>query len=443
MKMATALLVFILSILYACGNDALIETENTPVIEPRFYVVPSRVSNEWLKTYPFSDSIFIEANQNYRFYASYLIDNVLVTNESDYHKSILWKIEDQYFNTNNFQYTFTQPGQKDCFLEVIDLYGDTTKKLFTIFVNTPSSIVLNSPYNNYNQIEWDENQKLTLKWTTTGIDPWEKASCTIYAETNADSIWNNELGTTDCNKDIYLRGFIDEDKYYSELYWAVVLNVQSPNGRNDIDTSEVFHFSTKIKGNKNSYLTIPINYKNLINYSDVSTEILLISANNDTLVVNYNARPQGTVSTYVAPQTGLKIYARDSVLNEYVSKVQTIDIPEGSVIVADTLLFTDQVPPQAAPRSTKIKNKSFVDFNIYDDGSQINAKKLVVLLDDDTIPHFYEGTKISFNLDCPAACNLTILGEDYARNPFPQNHWFIKNKNDSLFITGPYLNEVK
>ena len=115
-----------------------------------------------------------------------------------------------------------------------------------------------------------------------------------------------------------------------------------------------------------------------------------------------------------------------------------VDIPANSVQTLDTIFLTDKVAPQISPFLDTISPADSIQYLVYDDGSGINASRLNVLVDGDTIPSDFRSPTLLFRFKCKFSCKVEILGEDNARNPLPQMHWFIENKSSYYTITGPY-----
>lgn len=435
-KSVLALLLVLL--LGACSDEALIE-DDSPAIVQQVFVMPAGTRPDRYSLYGATDSIFLEANLTYKFLAGYYIDGVFTSEVEEYYSSLLWNIDGEVYNISSFQLSFTTPGQKDGFLETVDLLGDTTRTNFSIFINTPNRISLEFPYNGYNQVDRDSTKSILLKWNTSGIDPWEKAQCTIFASDNLDSIWESKLGSVDCRNNVSLGGAIDETKDINTIYWAVIMNVTGTYGKTDRDTTEIFHFSSKIS--QNSILEIPVKYNSIPKTTLIQTEVVLLSASDDTLGIYYNDNIRGKVTAVVPPQSGVKVHVRDTLQREFKAQDFTIDIPESTYVVSDTVQFVDRTSPQIAPFNRVFANQDSIQFLIYDDGSGINPNKLKLIVDGDTLDFTYRPPTLLFKKDCKFACRVNILGEDFSKNSIPDIHWFIQNGIDSLRITGPFSNE--
>ncbi|MCQ2100587.1 MAG: hypothetical protein Q4E52_00105 [Fibrobacter sp.] len=426
--------------LVACGSDALIgEPEN--VLSQQVYVLPSgaSLSNDNRSHYVIGDTIYLEANQTYKFYAGYTLNDEPVNEASSLYASLLWELDGQFFNIESFQYAFTSSGIKKGFLETVDLYGDTVRTHFEVLVNTPNRIQLEYPANGYNQVERNNEKGIPLRWKTEGLDPWETAYCTIYASDEKDDIWASSLGTTDCNNNISLKGIVNEDLPSNTVYWAVSMLVTNDAGKGYTTTTDVFSFTTKTE--EQSLLTIPVIYRGFPYDQTVNTEIILTNAAGDTLQVVTNSESHSEIQVPVEAQTGLHIYARDISRPEYTANKQEVDIPESTAITASTIYFTDDIPPQLAPNKTSAAHSDTIYFNVIDMGSGVNPAKIRVTSGSDNLTYSFRNSLLAIPNPCKYSCSIVIEGEDYANNPFPNTYWVLENINEQVVISGPFLRE--
>lgn len=439
--------------LLACGDDYLID-KDSPKLKQYVYSAPDGFNGDVAAYYDPVTDLYVEQGQTIKFFAGYSAGAHIYTDETlqAYYNGLLWKIGESSYNLNSFRYTFLTPGEFDGSLETTDFYGDTLHTDFKIYVNTPNSITLESPKNGYNQASPDDDQELTLEWSVSGIDPWEKARCQIYMSYDPDSVWLSPLGSADCNAPATLKGSLIQtydsiaqqsisafDSSFT-LYWGAKLFVKNESGREYRDSTEIFHFSTRIL-DSTSTLKIPLVYNRYRNHTLLQTKVYLIASNGDTLQTLTNELPSNTLVTKVEPQKGLKIFLEESYLKEYASESLTVDIPAYTVLTTDTVVFKDQIPPQIAPVSTQVLYSDSLTFYIYDDGSGINASMLQVIMDFDTLKFNYQSPTLKFYRSCISTCKLSIIGEDNSRNSLPNVYWVIENVPGYRFITGPFSNE--
>jgi len=435
MKKTISFLAILLA-LVACDNSSLIEND-LPLIRPQIYVMPQGSSTPLL--FIVQDSSYREVNVPYTFQLGITSNGILQEDPSKLYASVLWKIDDANFNIASFNYSFRTPGIKECSLTVVDAYGDTLVTNFSILVNTPNKIHLSSPSNMSNQV--DKNSSVVLQWTTEGIDPWETANCSVFASEEPDDVWNNKLGTVDCSKEVKLGGFGDENKLSNTIYWGVAMEVSTPGGNVQRDSSKIFNFSTKLTNSKFSLLTIPILFENSYNRANFSTKICLTNTNGDTLRKFSNMDNSITINTFVVAQSGIHISAQEQQYIEYTADIQVIDVPESTAVLADTIRFVDRTAPQIAPAQDEYDNSTALHFYVYDRGSGVNPNSLRTIIGNDTIQHSFELYLLRIPHRCLTNCKVFIDGADYAGNRLPDNYWIVSNTQSGIEINGPYARE--
>lgn len=438
----TTLGLFLLLLLVSCGDDALIGND-TPTLSQQIFILPSGIPFENRFYYKVSDSVFLDLGQTYKFYATYGADEKSSAGDSIYSASLLWDIDGQYYNIGTFQHLFEESGEKKCYLQSIDFLGDTLHTEFSLFINTPNKINLAYPSNNDNQVDGQDKRGVNLKWTIAGIDPWETTTCTIFASDNEKDIWESPLGQVDCLDDVYLKNITDNDKKSETVYWAVQMQVKTPNGKISKESSKVFRFSTSIPGSSKSYLTIPFLYEKIHPELKTALEIILVSAQGDTLKKLESTETSSSVRTALQPQTGLKIFINETLQQEYTANSLTLDIPQHTEVIADTVKLSDNIKPQLAPFQKKFAPGDSIQMLLYDDGSGINADKIKVIENADTLNFHYRMPTLAFVSKCKKNCRLQVTGEDYAKNSIPGVYWNIENQNDTLYLSGPFLKEAR
>ena len=437
--------------LLACGDHLV--NEDSPSMEQLVFASASMYNNGETNFYePISD-LYVEQGQSLYFYAGYSIDGKIYTNDSlqQYYNSILWNIGNDAYNLHMFRHTFNTPGKIDGSLETTDSFNDTLRNTFHIYVNTPNSIELKFPYNGYNQAEPTDDQELPLRWNISGIDSWESPRCQVYMAYNADKVWDNLLGNVDCFSETVLSGSLIQG-YDSDgkpvnahdssftLYWGIKLLIQSESGRQYRDSTEIFHFSTKIL-NKKSTIKIPIAYDRYRDKGLLLTKITLVSAKGDTLETLTNESDFNTISAKVEPQTGLTIYLQEMHRLEYTSEVRVVDIPSHTVLTLDTITFKDNTSPQVEPLQEAFDITDSIYFLLYDDGSGVNPSKVHVIQDADTLESSFQLPYLQFRSTCRDICKLQIVGEDFTRNSIPDFYWTIENKRSHFLLRGPFKDE--
>lgn len=432
----------------ACGDDYRVDDSN-PKLSQYVFGISDGASGNIVNFYTPLGDLYIEQGQTVKFYAGYSYDDAIVIDESlqEYFSGLSWDIGGDYFNLSSFRYTFHTPGMVEASLETTDLYGDTLHNDFRIFVNTPNSIALEFPYDGYNQAEPTGNQQLPLRWTVQGIDPWETTSCHIFIASSPDSVWDNHIGTTECDAEVYLGGSLVDDIDTAltrdssfALYWGVKLVSRNESGREYRDSSSIFKFSTKIQ-NDSSTVKIPIAFDGFKSNVPLMSQVFFISASGDTLQKFTVLNKVNFLTAKVKPQSRLKIVVKETLRTEYASESLSVDIPPHTVVELDTLLLTDKVAPQITPFKTTVARNDSIQFLVYDDGSGINPAKLTVVMDGDTLKTAYRAPTLLFKAKCQEHCLFNINGEDYAHNILPRVVWRLDNQTDTYSITGPFSSD--
>ena len=452
-KTFAPLALFAVALLCSCGDDHLVKNESGS-LQQFVYATSDGFTGDVTSYFDPLDTLYVEQGQTVHFYAGYSLGKEIYTDETlqDSYSEIKWKIGSDEFDLSSFRYTFKSAGQIDGYLKASDNYGDTLYNAITVFVNKPNSISLQFPYNGYNQADPLNIQETPLQWTISGLDPWETSYCQVFASFKRDSVWFNRIGITDCEADSPLHEMPMEsikgigniqltlDSSFT-VYWGVKLISKSESGREYRDSSEIFHFSTKIL-NELSTVKIPIVYDDYRDIALLQTEISLIAANGDTLQKATNDLRSNTIVATVSAQSKVKLFIRETLRPEYAAESTTFDIPANTVFTLDTIHLSDKVSPQVSAFETIVAPLDSIQFLVYDDGASVNPGKIKVIVGADTIDNVYRNPMLKFYANCPLTCKVRIIGEDYANNSFPNTYWQIANKATYYAITGPYSSEV-
>lgn len=454
-RLWTALLYAIFLLLCSCGEDSLIESDDVHQLSQYVYVVPEKFTGSITNYYAPIEDLYVNQWQTVRFCSGYSIGKEISTSDSmgQYFESIQWNIGSDEFTLSKFRYTFEKAGAFQGSLKTTDLFGDTLHTVFNIYVNAPDAITLDFPYDGYNQADPQNENGLSLKWSITGIDPWEEAYCKIYLSYSADSVWDEPLGSVPCDNDIQILGPLTYDSLETNgkinlrdssvtLYWAVKMTVENPDGKTRIYPSDIFHFSTKILDKDSSILKIPLYLINYLDTAKLNTVITLLNVDGDTLKVLHGTQKDSVLSTKVKAQTDLKVIVEEKNRLEYQGTSLSIDIAPNTVTWLDTLYLRDNMAPQLSPVSRQFAYDDAIQFYVQDNGSGLNLSKLQVIVGIDTLLYTFSNNSIlSFYPHCGFLCNIEIIGEDYAHNPLPPFYWTLRNNVGYVAITGPYLKD--
>lgn len=442
--------ILLLAVFQASCNDVRFTDSDKEVLTESIYVTPEKFNGAVHIFFAPQKNVYLELNDNVKFSAVFslngdVLDADLATN---YYQSVLWKINGEKFNIPTFRYTFREPGINTCTLLAIDNFGDSIYDTVNVYVNTPTHIYLNGPRDKYNQVNEAFDDTISLRWEIQGLDSWETANCSVYGSTDRKSVWKNFLGEADCNESINLIGpsykdyLIDLPSDYSETYyWGVVLKVRNERGVSEIDTSNIFSFSTKTPDSTISVLHIPIIYDKMSVFENPITIITITNFKGDTIAQDFSYFSNDYTTTYIKPQTGVKVHLEDELHPEFRASDFTINIPEQSSVVADTVYFTDKIAPVIWPISQEREFSTNFKFILSDKGSGINPNKIQIYKDDqDEIKGTYNDTLLTIPSIRDSSYTLTIIVFDKAGNTNTPTYWKVDTEGEKQILTGPFSN---
>lgn len=457
--LAAALALAAMLAVSGCGDDYLVSESSLPKLEQHIFVLPDRYSSQpYLYSSP-TNTVYLDTNESVKFWAVYALDSTYMPSDSadSHYLSHSWTIDGEEYNISPLRFSFKTPGYRQGILQTIDLFQDTLRDTIDIFVNTPGNISLVAPVNGFNQVRPNSDSEVEIRWTLSGLDPWETATCNVFASFDKDSVWDHNLGSVNCLEKARFVGTFLADSlldYLDEhpeadtsvtLYWAMRVAFHAKGGFIEIDSTEIFHFSTLFLHEDSSVITIPIKYEDF-RKNKAWAHVVITDKLGDTLFSNTVRNVPTTVSAKVAPQTGLRISVEELTMTEYQAEATTVSTTLGTQTIIDTVRLRDKVQPQVAPRSGMgINNEEYnpimgdtVYFYALDNGSGINQSRISVTADADTIEHVYEDPFIKFQRPCMRSCKIRVNVVDYAHNESPQVYWlFTPDSKDSLF-TGPF-----
>lgn len=435
----------------SCGNDHL--ATNIPMMHAFIIAAPDKYSGN-LATIPAQDIIYAEQNQSVKLYAGVIIDGEQYFGEdiTPFYKRMVWDIDGETFNASNLKYTLRKTGHQKGSLTLVDYLDDTTHLNFDIYVNTPNNIDLVFPYNGYNQADPENAQTLPMMWDITGIDEWESTRCKIYLSKDPDALWDTKIADVDCFDDVAIQGALVEDLAKAKdssytFYWAVKAQITSIFQDTSNVSSSVFSFSTKIT-NPVPTLKLSYRYEDYHDPEKVYSEVQLVNAAGITISTDTLYGSYYIYSKKIDAQTGLKIFIRPYNRKEYKPESLTVDIPANTVTNLERVTLKDMTAPQVAPAIYAFKQNDGMGMRVYDDGSGVKTSSITVIRDHiDTIPYMSMAPGILINKDgngnalCYTECLLHVYGEDYAGNSLPDVDWKLNYRNDSIFVTGPFVHE--
>lgn len=447
-----------------CREDAVISRTDIQFLQQGILVTHWSDEDHYSKYTEQLDTLYINQGEQVVFSAGYAINGITISSDSamNFYNSHYWNFLEKSINSTSFESRFDSVGHYITILNTIDFSGDTLKDTLHIFVGTPLSITLVAPPSDA-YIEPLSDDYIELNWNITGIDPWEKTNCAVYAAVaegvalSRNTHWLDildsvsSLAVGDCKSGMRLKGPLISEKWLQMngidlkdtslmVYWGVKATAYTENGFEEL-AKDASSFSTKFTERKNSVIQVKPIYEGLTPGSRVSTKIVLINALGDTLkTVSYN-KANDFLNINAQPQTGLRLYAYETVLTDYEAKSITVDVPERAMIrLADSIVFTDKIPPKASPVKTTLAQTDSIKFYFMDMGSGINPiQKKFVLADYDTVSAIYESSILSFANPCRRECKIKIPIPDNARNRNSELFWTMTPDKDSLHIEGPFV----
>ena len=453
-----------LLLLAGCREDAVISRTGIQFLEQGIQVSFWNDEEHFIRYSELLDTLYINQDETVLFTAIYALNGNSISSDSalNLYQSHYWELDDSTFNSTSFEYTFDSTGYRFGVLNTIDFAGDTLKDTIHIFVGTPLSITLVTPPLNAG-IEPLSDDYIELNWDISGIDPWEKSSCAVYAAVaegvslSRNTHWLDILDSVsaisegDCKNGIRLKGPLISETWLEmngldlkdtslTVYWGVKATAYTDFGFEE-QAKDASSFNTKFTEKNVSVLQVKPIYESLTPGTKVSTKITLINARGDTLkTVNFE-NPNEAININAQPQSGLRIYAYETKLTDYEATSIAIDVPERSMLrLADSIIFTDKIPPKASPVKTALALTDSVRFYFMDNGSGINpTQKKFVIADFDTVNAAYESNILSFANPCRKDCQISIPIPDNARNRNSELFWRMVPDKDSLRITGPFV----
>ena len=437
-------------------SDPEIHSSDVPELTQAIFVVPESYYGDPYndKRYGTSDRFYVNVNEKIRICGVYAINGEYISTDKaiPYYLSHKWQIDNDEASATSIYYSFDKAGIHDVTFETVDHLGDTLRTNATIYVNTPTTITLQSPANNYNQADGDNDDGIELSWGISGVDPWETSYCTLYASYNADKIWESPLGNTECTNTVNLLGVlnadvtekgdtIDHSKETSTIYWAVRATIKNERGLIEQTYSDVFNFSTKLKNDGAAIVEIPV--VSLYNAFPEKSKLTgaILSAAGDTLSKISENKSTINIQKTLSPQSNIKIVICDAIRTEYGCDSMTINLAPNTKTITDTLFLRDKIKPNMTPVSTDLPTTSPLKFLILDNGSGVNASKIVAILDADTVLAKVESNTVSITNTCQKECTLVINAEDYARNKAPKVYWKINVNGFETKISGPFAKQ--
>ncbi len=437
-------------LLVSC-SDSEIQSSDVPEITQSIFIVPETFIGDPYNSYASSDEFYVNVNEKIRICGIYSLDGKYIPSDQSiiYYNTHKWTIDNNEASTSSLYYKFDKPGIHKISFESVDHLGDTLLSHATVYVNTPTTVSLQSPPNRYNLVNGDNPDGLELSWKVFGIDPWEASVCVIYASYYRDKIWDSPLGEAECSQSVDLMGRLKKDINEngdsvnhaidnSTIYWGVRALTKNSRGNIEQAYSEVFSFSTKLDNEGKAIIEVPV----VCMYSQYPEKSLLngviISKAGDTLSSFSKVKANSIITKALPPQSNVKIVVCDSIRTEYGCSSMTVDLAPGTRTLTDTLFLQDNIKPNMIPASTEFDATLPLKFFILDNGSGVNASRITAIMNNDTLKTVFDDYTLTVPNKCKKECNLVIKAEDYAQNKIPEVYWKISTVKSVTTVTGPF-----
>ena len=447
-----------------CREEALISRTDIQFLQQGILVSFWNDEEHFVRHTEILDTLYINQDETVIFTSVYALNGNTISSDSalNLYSSHYWVLEGDSINSTSFERTFDSTGYRIGILNTIDYTGDTLKDTIHIFVGTPLSITLVTPPLSAG-IEPLSDDYIELNWDISGIDPWEKSNCAIYAAVaegvplSSNTHWLdildsvNTLSESDCQNGARIKGPLISENWLKmsglnlndtslTVYWGVKATAYTDFGFAE-QAKDASSFNTLFLDRKNSIIQINPIYEGLTPGSKISSKFVLISALGDTIKTVTHDKVNEPLNINALPQSKLHIYPIETKLTDYEAKPIIVDVPERSMLrLADSIVFTDKIPPKAAPVKTALALTDSVRFYFMDNGSGINpTQKKFVIADFDTVNVTYDSDVLSFANPCRKECQIKIPIPDNARNRNSEMFWKLVPEKDSLQITGPFV----
>lgn len=447
----SALSLVALSFVLNSCSDSEVNASDIPEITQAIYVVPESYTHEPYKKYATAENFYVNYKEKIRIWGIYAINGTEIPTEksTEYYLTHKWNIDGEETSGSYVFCSFDKAGIHKVTFETVDHLGDTIVSHANIYVNTPTSVSLQSPADGYNQIDGKSEDGVELSWKISGIDPWETSTCVLFASHNNYDVWTSPQGETDCNESVLFIGDFDlkKDKDNKEIdhktdnstmYWGIRATIQNELGHIEYAYSEIFKFSTKLKNDGSAIIEIPIScmYNQFPEKSKLSGAF--ISSVGDTLASFSGKKGNTVIRETLAAQSNVKIVVCDNGRTEFGCDSTTVDLAPSTKNIADTLYLLDKVQPNMVPYATEISTDNPIKFFVLDNGSGVNVSKNVAIMNKDTLKTKFEDNILSIPNTCKKECKLYISAEDYARNKAPEVYWKIEVNKKETSIKGPF-----
>ncbi len=425
----TAVTVFLF---FACGEEYHYQ-DSVPEVTPVIYVQGKGALNE------------VEADSGETLYLHYnlFVHDRQIPKEafSQFISHFFWVFEDQIYNGSPLPLTFSELGIYNVFLNTVDYFGDTLQKKLTVYAGAPVSIQASSLSEFINPLD---SSGVNLKWEISGVDSWEKARCLLYLSRDREKLWESFKDTVSCESPFHWVGSFANlipETFHDTSYvfhWGVKTEIA---GSEHFRDSASFFFRTRLIGNPNAILEIPVHYSPISPENIPKFRLSLLNAEGDTLQTLVSSENLVRFRD-VSPAANLTISAKELLHPEYQAEEISVNALRGIYSVTDTLFFEDRILPERKPLYTEFSLGDSIAFITRDLGSGLNRDSTEVSMDKADIPFRQSGDTLYFENTCfRDSCKILVRLKDYSENESSPVYWEISRKGSFFVIGFPKISE--
>lgn len=432
---------------WSCENAPRVDEDNIPKLISSICFVPSSYYGSSYQDFANLREIETLQGTSGRFIAEIQINGSRVPNDytSDYVKNFIWRIEDKSYITSSLSYAFPDTGVFPVILQTIDYFDDTLSDTLTLYVTTPISVSPISPVNGFNQFNALDSSGMIFEVKTDSVASWQNVQCSLYLSMEKNALWDFPYDSIPCNGTYQIKGpfFVGDSNYLADtsfaFFWGVVAKVPDSDYTFDADTSEIQTFYTALVGTEFSHILVPVRYRSLSPGQSPAGKAILQKENGDTIAIHTFSQNPATIQfSDISIEGNLQITVFDSLLWEYSPVQKSFAISPSTYNILDTLTLLDTIPPICAPIHRRIAKSDSLVFSLFDAGSGVSSKSILVRLSGDTLSRTVRKDVLQFFPTCDNECDLFISLRDYAGNLSVPILWKIESLGDSLFLSGPF-----
>ena len=126
--------------------------------------------------------------------------------------------------------------------------------------------------------------------------------------------------------------------------------------------------------------------------------------------------------------------------SEYRHDVVKVDIPAHSTVFVDSIFMVDSIPPMLEFTKSLYSTEAFVNIAVLDNGSGVNWGSLQTFVNGIDVDAIYMPPFIMIPKEVfMGKAKISFFVEDNARNASSPLFWKAENINNSVAISGPFI----